>query len=185
MTTCAIATPGEYDECERLLIRLLDKSMKTLIPTPALERQARTFVPGFPDTIVARAHDGHRIVAAGLIRTDLGPIQQLVDQGWGPARAVQPFAEWRALTQLAVERDHRGQGIGRQLVELLESQASRGGARGVWGFAEDHDGVPSRPFYRRCGYTVLEEGAPMPPFRGVDMRSPRERVGGYFYKRIC
>jgi predicted GNAT family N-acyltransferase len=57
------------------------------------------------------------------------------------------------LERMAVEKDFRGIGLGRRLVEVSETEARREGA------AEMilHSQLPARAFYERCGYAASSE----------------------------
>ncbi|MDA5094617.1 GNAT family N-acetyltransferase [Aliiroseovarius sp. KMU-50] len=51
------------------------------------------------------------------------------------------------INEVGVERSHRQQGIGKQLVSRILSQARRGRAQGIW-LATEGDNQPARCLYR-------------------------------------
>lgn len=63
------------------------------------------------------------------------------------------------LGRIAVDKEYRGSGLGRQVVELMEREIKKLGAKEIFIDSQLH----ARPFYERIGYTAvgdifLEEG---------------------------
>lgn len=70
------------------------------------------------------------------------------------------WAEWLHITHLWVAEDCRGRGLGRQLLEGAEREASSAGARGA--FLSTFD-FQAPGFYRRYGYEVYAALPEYPP----------------------
>lgn len=56
---------------------------------------------------------------------------------------------------LAVAREARGQGIGRQLMEAAKDTARRWPADALWLDAYQQEGVGAGPFYLKCGFRAV------------------------------
>jgi GNAT superfamily N-acetyltransferase len=78
--------------------------------------------------------------------------------------------EWLHVDLLWVEERHRGQGIGRRLLQAAEAEAARRGCRHVHLDTFDYQ---ARPFYERQGYVLFGEQDDYPPgHRRFFLRKP-------------
>jgi GNAT superfamily N-acetyltransferase len=90
---------------------------------------------GLPIIWVAVDGAGRAVGAVGLGEFD---IEEVVDR-----------TPW--VLGMIVDADHRGKGIGRQLMRSLEAWSSEHGFSSVWVATERAEG-----FYRRCGWHPVE-----------------------------
>ena len=88
-----------------------------------------------PITWVAIDGDGRAVGAVGLGEFD---IEEVVDR-----------SPW--VLGMIVDREHRGKGIGRQLMRSLEGWSRERGFSSVWVATERAEG-----FYRSCGWRFVE-----------------------------
>lgn len=58
--------------------------------------------------------------------------------------------DWMYIDELWVSPDHRGTGLGRQLVQLAEALAREDGLQGIWLWTQSWQ---AESFYARLGYT--------------------------------
>ena len=90
------------------------------------------------------------------------------------------------LDLMAVDTPYRRKGIGRRLINEMETRLARRGTR-IWVGSvtdeENHRAVAA--FYSDCGFTVLQPGQPLPPFLGKDWMMPMQQAPVFwFYKRV-
>jgi len=130
-----------------------------------------------------------RLVAAALTcRSGMGAASatarrhNLPDPGY--ASVMDKHSE---LDLMCVLPEWRGRGIGGQLIGYLEAELRERGVRAWFGNAtKDLDLAALRAFYTRHGFTVLEDGQPLPPLLGKNWTSAStEPTGFYFYKVIA
>ncbi|MEB3020385.1 GNAT family N-acetyltransferase [[Mycobacterium] crassicus] len=90
------------------------------------------------------------------------------------------------LDLIGVRPEAREQGIGSQMLAFLETTLASRGVR-VWfgNVTDDLEADRLRPFYRRHGFTVLDDGQPLPPLLGRRWVSPATAQPAYFfYKKL-
>jgi ribosomal protein S18 acetylase RimI-like enzyme len=61
---------------------------------------------------------------------------------------------WCYLSELFVEKDYRGQGLGALLLRKIEASAARSGIQRIWTWTA---GYQAPGFYERVGYTVFAQ----------------------------
>lgn len=91
------------------------------------------------------------------------------------------------LDLMAVVPTARGRGIGTMLLSYLEHQLNAHGVRVWFGNATtDLDTARLRRFYCRRGFTVLDDGQPLPRLLGRQWHPPgaHPEVAFYFYKQL-
>lgn len=90
------------------------------------------------------------------------------------------------LDLMAVRADARGRGIGGQLLAYLEDRLRERGVRVWFGNAtKDLETRSLRSFYTGHGFTVLEEGQPLPALLGRQWHPGDDpRVAFHFYKQL-
>jgi GNAT superfamily N-acetyltransferase len=88
------------------------------------------------------------------------------------------------LDLMCVVPNARGRGIGSTLVEDMEGRLRDRGVRAWFGNATSDLGTTKlRQFYSRHGFTVLDDGVPLPPLLGRPwVRKGVGRTAFYFYK---
>lgn len=147
-------SPAELAKCNEFLRQF--HKVSAPIPTPEIERQLAQHLPALPRPITVAAYENKTI--RGVV-TCWAPIALVAasTKRQGSAHASKIAAEWRALTFMAVDGRHQRKGIGRKLVDLLESECRESGALNIFGFAEDLPS-PSWPFYSELGYTIHPPG---------------------------
>ncbi|ASO21665.1 GNAT superfamily N-acetyltransferase [Actinoalloteichus hoggarensis] len=91
------------------------------------------------------------------------------------------------LQRLAVLPEARGQGIGGLLLTDLSRRLRDRGVRVWFGrVAVDQQTEPLRGFLARHGFTVLEDGAPLPMLLGRHWRTAEsESTAFHFYRRLA
>ena len=70
----------------------------------------------------------------------------------GVAMGVSDFAYYLLVTDLGVDREYTGQGIGRELLERIHTAA--GGKQRICVFLDTY--TPAQGFYRKCGYEMAD-----------------------------
>ncbi|MFG2019534.1 GNAT family N-acetyltransferase [Actinomadura geliboluensis] len=90
------------------------------------------------------------------------------------------------LDLMCVAPEYRRCGIGTKLIEQLDRRLRKRGVRVWFGcVTEDLEIDQLRKFYSRHGFTVLENGQPLPPLLGRNWIMPdAEPPAFYFYKRL-
>lgn len=87
---------------------------------------------------------------------------------------------------MAVSPAARDQGIGTQILTLVEHELLRRGVRFWFGNITSESNVPALvQFYERNGFAVLPAGEGLPPFMGLPWRMPHVAAPEhYFWKRL-
>ncbi len=70
----------------------------------------------------------------------------------GAAMGVTDFAYYLLVTDLGVDREYTGQGIGRELLTRIHEAA--GGKQRICVFLDTY--TPAQGFYRKCGYAMAD-----------------------------
>lgn len=154
------------------------------------QQQAEPILPrsmvGIPYSSIWRVANFDNNTLAGVINSSV-PYEMAIDaaniisihHGRGFAR------ERRIISGIAVQKDARGRGIGKALLQENETAAKRQGASVVVGFMDDANGSPQ--FYRSAGYTVMPHNEPLPKSIGnfgLNERHDSGLNGHWFYKEI-
>lgn len=174
------AAPFGVRSCNSFLGRFHD--VKVPVPTTDLEIQlARTFgsVPR-PTTTVA--YDKKTLVGVATAWVSI-PLMMTAAHIRGREAAIQSGRNTRALTFMAVDPAYRRQGLGRQLVKLLEYGCRADDVQTIFGFAEDLPD-PSWPFYERLGYTI-HHSTEILYFDGIPNGQTPGRQGRLFRKELA
>lgn len=142
-----------------------------------------------PVILTVRENDGTgRILAASLsCRTnDIAGALMVPFAGnqFEAARKVAPLHS--NLDLLATDPTARGTGLASALIDETEKRLAESGVRVWFGcVTNDLDSTQLRPYYQRHGFTVLDDGAPLPPLVGYDKWNlGKDDVTFHFYKRI-
>ena len=179
ITYAALPTSQDArDDCNAFLRRY--HGTKAAVPSLEFERDILTKLDGAPPVATVIATDGLTIIGAATSWMRVGAYEQLRGRV-SEARAIAWLRRWPLLTHIAVNGSYRHAGIGRTLVDLVETQVAQNGARGLWGYAADMPN-PSWPFYQSLGYTILEADQPVILGGIASLQSPGERPGKHFYK---
>jgi GNAT superfamily N-acetyltransferase len=139
--------------------------------------------------LIAQIRDewGRLIAAAMTCRTQVAAGSIMANRAGLPDRFnVMPVIDAHSeLDLLAVDDDHRGQGLGSVLIRFLEDELARRNVRAWFGnVTVNLDARRLRKFYRLHGFTVLPDFAPLPPLLGRDWMLPGAASPQfYFYKR--
>ena len=62
--------------------------------------------------------------------------------------------QWFYLTDLFIEKDYRGQGLGIEILNMLEERLVKAGIKNIWTWTA---GYEAPGFYKSQGYTVFAE----------------------------
>lgn len=147
---------------------------------PRLEMDG-AYAPLIP---VVRGAEGEICGAALTCRSQLAAGARLM-----PALAAQYASvmdKHSELDLIAVAEDERGRGLGTALMSELEARLVERGVR-VWfgNVTHDNDVGRLRGFYVNRGFTVLDEGQPLPPLLGKNWVPPGvAQPAFFFYKRV-
>lgn len=161
----------DLDALRQLYVDVLDAGPKVLPSRLSQTDQSQW--------LVAVPVRGRGILGGLSLNRDHDAVAQL-SRGWGPGSAMQWATEYPLISHFAVHPDHQGRGVGAELLRRALTLARNRGGLQVWGFAEEHDGRPSAPFYERHGFTIHDGAAGGLTVGGVEHRSSVERVGDYF-----
>lgn len=111
-------------------------------------------------------HESGRQACAQVVRSSPGWVAVLEGHVVGFLTIQDHFATTTEITWMAVQAQHRGQGIGRQLIERLRQETRAQGYRFllVSTLSPSYDGDPgedgyaaTRAFYRSVGFVALCE----------------------------
>ena len=86
----------------------------------------------------------HEYLIAELVPGEIVGYTGLRFQSWNGAATI---------TDLAVDPAHRGNGVGRALIDGAAERARTGGARSLW-LETQNVNHPAIQFYRRCGFRL-------------------------------
>ena len=156
------------------------------IPGIASNAVPRTGMDGAyaPLVPLVRGEGGEIVAAALTCRSQLAAGASLMPVMGGQYAAV--MDKHSELDLLAVAEGARGQGFGTLLVRDLEARLAERGVR-VWfgNVTHDNDAERLRSFYSQLGFTVLDEGQPLPPLLGRNWVPPGvEPPAFFFYKTV-
>lgn len=86
------------------------------------------------------------------------------------------------LDLIGVTPEARGRGVGSKMLSYLETQLSSQGVR-VWfgNVSQNLEADRLRRFYDSHGFTVLEDGQPLPQFFGCSWFPPATEMPAYFF----
>ena len=170
-------------DLERLQIRdflaeHLPDIAETAVPVTAMDAAYAPLVP------VIRGEDDEILAAALTCRAQVAAGAAMVPRlATAFGRALDRHSE---LDLLAVAVHARGQGLGTELVNDMEGHLIQRGVK-VWFGNVVGDGHVDRlrEFYSRLGFTVLDDGQPLPPFFGRNWIPPGvEMPAFFFYKTL-
>lgn len=90
------------------------------------------------------------------------------------------------LDLVAVATEARSSGLGSALITEAESILTERGTKFWFGCVTDDLEVNRlRDYYQRLGFTVLPDGARLPPFKGIEWVPPHSSDAAFwFYKRL-
>ena len=127
-------TSSDLSDLKQLIHGTIDVSYADAYPP-----RARDYFKSFhsDEAIVERSEKGLILMAESPETGALVGTGSMVDQD---------------IFALFVSPDHQGEGIGKRLMERLESRAVESGMT----LAELHVSLPSKAFYENLGYTMLE-----------------------------
>jgi len=86
----------------------------------------------------------------------------------GTARLRMPESGLAKVERVAVRSEHRGEGLGRRLMDLLESEARKQGCSRVLLYAQ----VPVEEFYEKLGYETTSDVFDEAGIPHVEMEKP-------------
>ncbi|KAB1632896.1 GNAT family N-acetyltransferase [Pseudoclavibacter caeni] len=93
------------------------------------------------------------VIGAAVVGSDLD-VGRAIATGIDDRTAAAFLQQWAVVSHLAVAASHRGQGVGRALVDATEAIAAVAPTRaGMHAFALDAE-HPSAPFFAACGWRV-------------------------------
>lgn len=119
-------------------------------------------------------------VLGGLkLDRQVGAIDQLANS-IGKAAATRWVYEYTLLSHLAVHPGQQGQGVGTALLKHAIQATRNAGGHLIFGFAEEHNGRASAPFYEKHGFALHPEWKDGFEIGGVSYSSPVQRIGTHF-----
>lgn len=175
-----VETEDGRREVLALFLDTFEDIAATAVPMPDVDHLYRPLIAQVRDdsgTLLAAALTCAPQKAAGLT---LMPERMRPP---GLSKAADRVSE---LDLMAVRAEHRGHGIGQQMIEFLEPLLISRGVRSWFGNATpDLDVDALRRFYARAGFRVLAKGQALPPLGGQDWSIPfTEEPAFYFWKRL-
>lgn len=172
-------TDDERQEVRDFLADHIPGVQLTAVPQTGMDGAYAPLVP------VVRSKQGQIVAAALTCRAQLAARGSLI-----PALAVEDYTavmnKHSELDLLAVAESAQGNGLGTSLVLDLEARLAKRGVR-VWfgNVTSGTDAERLRSFYSKLGFTVLDDGQPLPPLLGKNWVPPGvEPPVFYFYKSI-
>ena len=124
----------------------------TVVEREMTESEYAQVVDGF--NAYAQEHGNPREVSEryGLVAMD---GEDLVGCSSGIVyRKTDGYSNWFYLTDLFIEKDHRGKGLGSELLRKLEEKAAALGVGRIWTWTA---GYEAPDFYQKQGYTIFCE----------------------------
>ncbi|SFV23826.1 Acetyltransferase (GNAT) family protein [Micrococcus terreus] len=151
------------------------------VPVVAHDDLYRPVIPFIRESegrVVAAALANRPMIAAGSVMMG-GKLPNGVD--YGPV-----LDDVYQLDLITVAADHRGQGLGTRLLSAVDAELSARGTRVIFGCVTDeHDVQHLQSFYTAAGFKVLDQGQPLPQFRGRTWVGALDAAPAfYFYRQL-
>ena len=134
----------------------------------------------FGDHFVIAQDSGGNIIGAARFHCSSPILFNAFDVG--RLDVMQNHLSKANLTQVFVEREKRGKGIGTQLVEGALEEATKLGFTQLYGYAEN-DSPRLVNFYKNLGFTIEAENQPTSIFGDIPGTVLNPRTGGVFFQR--
>lgn len=132
-------TDAEIDDLAGILVGVIEGGASVGWATPPPVAEARAYWRGVikPGVIVLVARDGERVIGTAQL--------ELAQRENGRHRAE--------VAKVMVDPARKGEGIGRKLLDAVESIARREGRTLL--HLDTTDGDPANAFYQHCGWTAI------------------------------
>ena len=132
------------------------------VPSTIMDLMYRTLL------VQVRDDEGRLVAAAMSVEPHLTSGLGVLPPEARPAELVKVAGKVSELDRIAVLPEHRGQGLGRRMLEFLEPHLAERGVQTWFGSANEREHVVElRRFFEGSGFTVLTDGKKLPPFHGL------------------